>query len=108
MDEGTADENMPQALVRFLAPEFEVSTVQRESWSGRKNGDLLDAAAAKFDVFITEDQGIPHQQNLSCYAIGIVLLEAYSNRVEDLSALVPQLKARQDKVAVGKVLRVSA
>jgi predicted nuclease of predicted toxin-antitoxin system len=40
------DENMPQALVRFLAPEFEVSTVQREGWSGRGNGDLLRRADA--------------------------------------------------------------
>lgn len=102
------DENMPQALVRLLAPEFEVSTVQREGWSGRKNGDLLEAAAATFDVFVTTDQGIPHQQNLSRYAIGIVLLEAYSNRVEDLSPLVPQLKERRDKIAAGKVLRVRA
>jgi hypothetical protein len=59
-------------------------------------------------VFITTDQGIPHQQNLSRYAIGILLLEAYSNRVEDLSPPVQQRKARQDKVAAGKVLRVSA
>jgi len=102
------DENMPQALVRFLAPEFEVTTVQREGWSGRKNGDVLEVATAKFDVFITADQGIPHQQNLSHYAIGIVLLEAYSNRVENLSPLVQQRKARQDKVGVGKALRASA
>jgi predicted nuclease of predicted toxin-antitoxin system len=40
------DENMPQALVRFLAPEVEVSTVQREGWSGRGNGDLLRRADA--------------------------------------------------------------
>jgi predicted nuclease of predicted toxin-antitoxin system len=59
------DENMPLGLVRLLAPEFDATTVQGEGWSGRRNGDLLGAAAEAFDVFITTDQGIPHQQNLS-------------------------------------------
>lgn len=59
------DENIPQALARELVPEFEISTVQGEGWSGRTNGRLLEAAAASFDVFLTTNQGIPHQQNLS-------------------------------------------
>ena len=56
---------MPKALVALLAPEVEARTVQQEGWAGRKNGKLLSAAAASFDVLITTDQGIPHQQNLS-------------------------------------------
>jgi hypothetical protein len=63
-------------------------------------------AAASFDVFITTDRGIPHQQNLSRYAVGIVLLEARSNRAEDLAPLVPKLKAVLDAVAPGVVTRV--
>ena len=63
------DENLPKALVRLLAPEIEARTVQQEGWSGRKNGDLLTVAAASFDVLITTDRGIPHQQNLGRYAI---------------------------------------
>jgi hypothetical protein len=102
------DENRPRALVRLLASEFEASTVQREGWSGRANGDLLGAAAEAFDVFVTTDQGIPHQQNVRRYEIGIVLLEAYSHRVEDLSPLVPQLKARRHEGAAGDVVRISA
>lgn len=65
------DENMPKALIRLLAPEVEARTVQQEGWSGRKNGDLLSAASASFDIFITTDRGIPHQQNLSRYSIGM-------------------------------------
>ncbi len=102
------DENMPKALVRLFAPEVEVRTVQQEGWSGRKNGKLLTVASESFDALITTDQGIPHQQNLSRYEIGIVLLEARSNRIEDLAPLVPEVKARLDSVAPGVVLRVAA
>ena len=98
---------MPQALARELVPEFEISTVQREGWSGRTNGLLLEAAAASFDVFITTDQGIPHQQNLSRYSIAIVILEAFSNRVEDLRPLIPDVKDRQGEMIPQAVLRIS-
>ena len=102
------DENMPRALVRLLAPEIEARTVREEGWSGRTNGHLLSAAAEAFDALIKTDRGIPHQQNLSRYAIAIVLLEARSNRVADLAALVPALKARIGSFAPGAVLRISA
>ena len=101
------DENMPKALIRLFAPEVEAWTVQQQGGSGLKNGKLLTAAASEFDALITTDQGIPHQQNLSRYAIGIVLMEAQSNRIEDLAPLVPEVKARLDEVAPGVVLRVA-
>lgn len=101
------DENLPKALVRLFAPEIEAWTVPQRGWSGLKNGRLLTAASAEFDALITTDQGIPHQQNLSRYAIGIVLMEAKSNRIEDLAPLVPAVKAQLHAVAPGMVLRVA-
>lgn len=101
------DENMLRALVGLLAPELVTRTVQQEGWKGLKNGDLLRVASASFDVFITTDRGIPHQQNLSRYAIGIIVLEARSNRAEDLAALVPKVKERLGAVAPGVVFRLS-
>jgi hypothetical protein len=101
------DENMPKALVRLLAPEVEARTVQQAGWSGRKNGELLTVASESFDVLITTDQGIPHQQDLSRYEIGIVLVVARSKRIEDLAPLVPEVKVRLDSVAPGVVLHVA-
>ena len=80
--------------------------VQQEGWSGKKNGDLLAVASESFGVFITTDQGIPHQQNLTRFAIGIVLMEAPSNRVDDLAPLVPELKERRHSIKPGVVVRV--
>jgi len=103
------DENMPKALVPLLAPEVEARTVQQEGWRGRRNGDLLSAAAATgFDVFITTDRGIPHQQNVISYGIGIVLFEAWSNRAEDLAPLVPRVKERMSSISPGVVIRVGS
>jgi hypothetical protein len=98
---------LPRALVRLLAPEVEAHPVQEQGWSGRKNGALLLAASELYDVFITTDRGIPHQQNLSRYAIGIVLLEAHSNRAEDLAPLVVKLKQQLSAIGPGAVVRVS-
>ena len=101
------DENMPKALVALLAPEIEAYTVQQQGWSGWQNGALLTVASASFDVFITTDRGIPHQQDLSRYDIGLILLEARSNRAEDLSRLVPAVKTLVDDVEPGVVLRLT-
>ena len=100
------DENMPRALAQLLAPEIDALTVQQMGWSGLKNGELLKRAEAKFDLLITTDQGIPHQQNLDRFDIRIVLLEANSNRAEDLAVLVPVLKSHVTSALSDKVLRI--
>jgi len=57
------DENIPHGL-RGLLPEHDVVTVAYLNWTGIKNSELLKAAEeAGFDVLITSDQGIPHQQH---------------------------------------------
>jgi hypothetical protein len=49
------DEDIPRRLAALLVG-HEVSTVQRNGWSGVKNGRLLELAAAEFDVFLTMDK----------------------------------------------------
>jgi predicted nuclease of predicted toxin-antitoxin system len=102
------DEQLPRQLARFLTG-HDVRTVQQECWAGLKNGELLDAAeGAAFDVLLTGDQNLQYQQNLTKRKIGIVVLSAPSNALEDLLPLVPSvLKAVRD-VAPGQVVRVQA
>ena len=45
-------------------------------WSGMRNGELLDAAEHQFDVLITMDQNIQHQQHLPRYDLAVILLDA--------------------------------
>ncbi len=60
-------------------------------WAAFKNGELLTAAEAEFDVFLTVDQNIQHQQNLQDRSLAIVVLVARNNRLEMLSPLIPEV-----------------
>lgn len=75
------DECVDQRL-RLQMKGYECETAAFAGFSGFKNGVLLDAAeAAGFDVLITTDQEIPHQQNLDGRRIAIVILCAPTNRL---------------------------
>ena len=57
-----------------------------------KNGELLRRAENEFDVWVTADQNIEHQQNLKQFDIAIVVLVASRNELEALLPLIPQLQ----------------
>lgn len=83
------DEHLPLAFAEELVG-HEVSTVRAEGWTGMKNGELLaTAASAGFDVLVTNDRGIEHQQIIAGLALRVVVLDAPSNKLRDLRARVP-------------------
>jgi len=57
------DESLPRPLAALLSG-HEVRTVATVGWSGIENGELLRLAAERFDVLITADRNVEHQQNL--------------------------------------------
>ena len=63
----------------FFAAGHEVVTVAEAGWAGKKNGELLRLAEERFDVLLSTDKGIPHQQNVSRLDLAVVLLRAKSN-----------------------------
>ena len=100
------DEQLPRHLAREIGG-HDVSTVQQRGWAGLQNGELLRvAAAAGFEVLVTADRNLEFQQNLSQSRIGIILLIAPSNALEDLIPLVPSLLAAIPKSRSGELLRV--
>lgn len=56
------DENLPRGLTHAFSEDVDVRTVGQCGWKGKENGALLRLAESEFDVFVTTDQGIPHQQ----------------------------------------------
>jgi hypothetical protein len=68
-----------------------VTTVPKHGWSGIKNGELLQLAEKKFDVFVTVDRKISTQQDLTKFKIPVLLIRAQTNRLEDIRPLVPEL-----------------
>ncbi len=84
------DENLDWRLGRELVGHV-TSSVPLIGWAGVKNGELLRRANAQFDVLITMDKGIYHQQNLAGLSLIIVALRAKSNRLADTRPLVANL-----------------
>jgi Domain of unknown function (DUF5615) len=100
------DEQLPRHLAREISG-HDVSTVQQRGWAGLKNGELLRVGAdAGFEVLVTADRNLQFQQNLSQSQLGIILLVAPSNALEDLLPLVPGLLAAIPKTGPGQLLRV--
>lgn len=98
------DENLPRKLARFFDPDADVLTVAGRGRAGLENGELLALVQEEFDVFVTIDKSIPHQQDLSRFDLAVVVLEARSNAIEDLAPLVPKtveaLRSVQPKEAI--------
>jgi len=70
------DENLPHRLRTHLGS-HEVFTVRYQGWSGLKNGELLRSAENDgFEVFLTGDQTLPYEQNLTGRSIAVVVLTA--------------------------------
>jgi predicted nuclease of predicted toxin-antitoxin system len=100
------DECIDERL-RLLFPGHDCQTVRFANLAGLKNGRLLDAAeAADFDVLITVDQNIPDQQNLTGRKISLVILCGPTNRLRDLTRLVPAAVSALGSIGPGGVVRI--
>ena len=100
------DESLPRPLARLL-PEHEVRTVAAMGWTGKRNGELLQLAAGDFDAFLTPDQNLEHQQNVSSLPIAVVILVAPTNRIESLRPLMPALLRALETLAPRQLVHVS-
>jgi predicted nuclease of predicted toxin-antitoxin system len=102
------DEQLPRHLSRELTG-HDVRTVQQQGWAGLQNGELLRRATVEgFEVFLTADQNLEYQQNLARSPLGVVVLVAASNALEDLLPLIPQTLRAIARSRPGKVVRVAA
>jgi len=77
-------------------------------WSSLKNGELLERASGRFDVMLTADENLDHQQNLARFNIAVVVLVAMNNRIESLRSLVPSVEKLLKELKTGTLTRVSA
>ena len=101
------DEDLPRRLAAMLVG-HEVSTVQRRGWAGIKNGELLGLAAAEFDVLLTMDGNLEFQQNVATLPIGVLVVEAVSNRMEHLVPLIPRILKELSEIPSKSLRRIGA
>jgi hypothetical protein len=101
------DECVDWRLSRVIVG-HDVKTAQQMGWASIKNGELLALASERFDVFVTADRNLSYQQNVRTLLIAIVVLQAKTNRLADLSPLVPNLLAAISSTKPGDVTVVNA
>ena len=97
------DECTPR-IVKKRLPHFAIRTVQEMGWAGIKNGALLKLAEEEFEVFITTDKNLRHQQNLAKRKLAFILLP--TNQVPIVAALVPEIEAALNKIQVGDFIEI--
>ncbi len=91
------NENLPKRL-KNDSPKHETFTVREKGWNSKKNGELLELMLMEnFDVLITFDQNLEHQQNFEKYPVIVVVLIAENNTYQVLSELVPNIKTDLEK-----------
>lgn len=97
------DESVPR-LLKVRLPQLNISTVQEMGWAGIQNGELLRRAEELFDVFITADQNLRYQQQLTGRKLAILVLP--SNQVPAVAQLVTVVESLLMTVQSGAVIDV--
>ncbi|HEV8417781.1 MAG TPA: hypothetical protein VGQ43_03445 [Candidatus Udaeobacter sp.] len=94
------DQGVPLPLKGWLTS-HDVETARQRGWSELLNGELLAAAQGTgFDLFITTDQNLRHQQDLTRFAIAVFVLivanwPALEPFAAEIAAAVDKIQPRQ-------------
>lgn len=100
------DEDVPRQLRRDLS-EFYIRTTQEEGWGTVKNGELLRRSAPTFDVLLTADKRLRHQQNIAKFTIGVVVLATRDVRLPRLQELISEIQDAIHTVQPGTVIIIT-
>jgi len=81
-------------------------TVRERGWGGKKNGELLRVAELEFDVLVTLDRNMEHQQNLPGYDLAVVLIVSRSSRRADIEPVMDEVNRVVEAAASGTLAKV--
>ena len=85
------DQGVPVPLRAYLN-NHSVTTAYERGWSTLRNGDLLSAAETEgFEIFVTTDQNLRYEQNISQRSIAVLILSTTN---------WPRIKAVAENVAI--------
>ncbi|MFN0112018.1 MAG: DUF5615 family PIN-like protein [Blastocatellia bacterium] len=101
------DENTPEELMPHFQP-HDCTHINRTQFKGLKNGTLLTAAEASFDVLITADSNLYYQQIVAEFNIAVLVLRAFRTRLEFFLPVVPNALQALDSLSPGETLYLYA
>jgi hypothetical protein len=67
----------------------------------------LKLVESDFEVFLTVDRNLRHQQNLASSSLKFIVLVAANNQYDSLAPLIPQVKAALTKLGPGEGVLLS-
>jgi predicted nuclease of predicted toxin-antitoxin system len=103
------DECLPRKIkFLFSGSGHSCETVREAGFGGKENGELLSLAEGKFDVLITVDKSLKHQQNISNRRIAILVIRAASNDIDDIRPHVPEMLVELQSIRPGQIVEVGA
>jgi hypothetical protein len=88
-----------------LGPECQ--TVGEAGFAGKKKGELLTLAEDRCDVLLTTDRKIEYQQDMIGRKIGILVLRAKTNRLQDVLLILPICAQALLSIRPGQVVKVA-
>lgn len=97
------DESVPH-VVKERLNHLDIRAVQDMGWAGVKNGELLNRAEEQFEVFVTADQKLRYQQNLSGRLLAIVVLP--TNQVRVVIDLLPSIEGALKSIRHGALIEI--
>ncbi|MGI8641519.1 MAG: DUF5615 family PIN-like protein [Pyrinomonadaceae bacterium] len=100
------DECVPKRLKNEFGG-HEVFTIEQAGFKGLKNGNLPRAAEGEFDVLITVDKTMQHQQTKLTLPLAIVVLSSFSNRFESLLPLTSKALEVLENSKIGEIITIS-
>ena len=94
--------------VRYAFSKHEVRTVREMGWGGITNGKLMVLAQQGFDIFVTVDQNLEHQQNVAKLMLGLIIVAVPDNNIKYFTPVFAELQKSAESVRPGKSSTSSA
>jgi predicted nuclease of predicted toxin-antitoxin system len=102
------DENLPTKLKYNFGEGFEIFTVKDLGWLGKKNGELLGLATFNgFDIFLTIDKNLIHQQSIHKFDLKFIVLLATDNKHQTLQPFIEKIKILLTNPIIPKISEIS-
>jgi len=92
--------------VKTLFGDHSVTTVHEQGWDSLEDGPLLTVAQKEFDVLVTIDGSLQHQQNLAKFQIAVVVVHVPKNQLPHYLVVQKELLAAIEKARPGAVIHV--
>ncbi|SRR6266404_8473370 len=92
--------------VKQLFGDHTIATVHERGWDSLEDGPLLMLAQNEFDVLVTIDRGLEHQQNLARFQIGVVVVHVPKNQISYYRVIQMELWAAIEEVRPGAAIHV--